>query len=261
MRLAATRFGAAIVDGGVSAAVADGQRRRARRRRRWTAMRQIMSTSSAMRSHASSHVAFRPWLRSLEVTHMTLAAAPVLPRRRSSAGSFSAAADALHLAQPSLSRAGPPARGRARRARCSRASAAASSPTEAGRALRPHAEACSRGRGRRASRVVAVRELRGGTATFGTFGTARYYPGTDIVADVPPPPPERARAARRPELRPRPPRPCATATSRPAWSRCRSTTAGLDVRPIMQDEIVYASSDPRAPARPMTIERARAARR
>jgi len=27
-----------------------------------------------------------------------------------------------------------------------------------------------------------VRELRGGIATFGTWGTARYYPGTDIVA-------------------------------------------------------------------------------
>ena len=45
-----------------------------------------------------------------------------------------------------------------------------------------------------------MRELRGGIATFGTFGTARWYPGTDDRRRVPRAPPERARAARRPEL-------------------------------------------------------------
>src|SRR4051794_41740490 len=55
-------------------------------------------------------------------------------------------------------------------------------PTEAGEALRPHAERTHAAAEAARESVVAVRELRGGIATFGTWGTARYYPGTDIVA-------------------------------------------------------------------------------
>src|SRR4051812_23868733 len=55
-------------------------------------------------------------------------------------------------------------------------------PTDAGETLRPHAEATLAAAEAARASVVDVRELRGGIATFGTWGTARYYPGTDIVA-------------------------------------------------------------------------------
>src|SRR4051812_47594163 len=55
-------------------------------------------------------------------------------------------------------------------------------PTEAGETLRPHAETTLAAAEAARESVVDVRELRGGIATFGTWGTARHYPGTDIVA-------------------------------------------------------------------------------
>ena len=97
-------------------------------------------------------------------------------------GSFSAAADELHMAQPSLSE-------QVRKleselgVRLFHRVGRGLTPTEAGQALRPHAErTLDAAEGARES-VVAVRELRGGTATFGTWGTARYYPGVDLVAE------------------------------------------------------------------------------
>ena len=48
--------------------------------------------------------------------------------------------------------------------------------TEAGKTLRPHAEAVLEAVREARESVVAVRELRGGTASFGTFGTARRVP-------------------------------------------------------------------------------------
>ena len=97
-------------------------------------------------------------------------------------GSFSAAAEELHLAQPSLSEQvrrleaelGVPLFQRVGRGM---------EPTEAGNALRPHAERTLDAAEEARDSVVAVRELRGGTATFGTWGTARFYPGIDIVAE------------------------------------------------------------------------------
>ena len=80
-------------------------------------------------------------------------------------GSFSAAADELHLAQPSLSE-------QVRRleaelgVRLFQRVGRGLTPTEAGRALRPHAErALAEVEAARES-VRAVRELRGGIATF-----------------------------------------------------------------------------------------------
>src|SRR3954466_5643182 len=97
-------------------------------------------------------------------------------------GSFSAAAEALHMAQPSLSE-------QVRRleaelgvdlfARVGRGLAL----TEAGRALRPHAEATLAEADATRNAVAEIRELRGGTASFGTWGTARYYMGVGLVAD------------------------------------------------------------------------------
>jgi len=97
-------------------------------------------------------------------------------------GSFSAAAESLHLAQPSLSeqvRRLEAELGVALFQRVGRGLVL----TEAGRALRPHAEAALASVGRARESVGAVRELRGGLAAFGTFGTARMYLGTDLVED------------------------------------------------------------------------------
>src|SRR3954465_621243 len=95
-------------------------------------------------------------------------------------GSFSAAAETLHLAQPSLSeqvRRLEAELGVALFARVGRGLVL----TEAGRALRPHAEATlAEAEAARAS-VAEIRELRGGTAAFGTWGTSRYYIGADLV--------------------------------------------------------------------------------
>ena len=49
--------------------------------------------------------------------------------------------------------------------------------TEAGRSLRPHAEAVLEEVQEARESVLAVRELRGGTVSIGTFSTARDYLG------------------------------------------------------------------------------------
>src|SRR4051812_22438818 len=97
-------------------------------------------------------------------------------------GSFSAAAESLHMAQPSLSeqvRRLEAELGVALFQRVGRGLKL----TEAGRALRPHAERVLAEVDNARASVVEVRELRGGTATFGTFGGARYYFTVDLVAD------------------------------------------------------------------------------
>jgi DNA-binding transcriptional LysR family regulator len=167
-------------------------------------------------------------------------------------GSFSGAAQELHMAQPSLSE-------QVRRleaelgvelfARAGRGL----TPTEAGETLRPHAEATLAAAEAARESVVAVRELRGGIATFGTWGTARYYLGTDIVAEF---------RRRHPEVRVR----LIGQNSFEVVEAVRRgdieagmvalpiDDQGLDVQPIMRDEIVYASAEPARVRRPMTIE-------
>src|SRR3954452_2111338 len=96
-------------------------------------------------------------------------------------GSFSAAAQSLHLAQPSLSeqvRRLEDEVGVALFHRVGRGVAL----TEAGRTLQPHAERVLAEVDAARHAVVDVRELRGGTASFGVFGTSRYYFGADFVA-------------------------------------------------------------------------------
>src|SRR3954471_9858254 len=126
-------------------------------------------------------------------------------------------------------------------------------PTEAGETLRPHAEATLAAAQAARESVVDVRELRGGIATFGTWGTARHYPGTDIVAAFRRRHPEvRVRligqnsfevveAVRRGDIE-------AGMVALPIDDR------GLDVQPIMRDEIVYASAERARLRRPVTIE-------
>ena len=88
-------------------------------------------------------------------------------------GSFTAAADALHMAQPSLSE-------QVRRleaelgVRLFQRVGRGVTPTEAGRALRPHAERTLDAAEAARESVVEVRKLRGGTVSLGMFGDAPY---------------------------------------------------------------------------------------
>ncbi len=168
-------------------------------------------------------------------------------------GSFSAAADTLHLAQPSLSeqvRRLEAELGVTLFQRVGRGLVL----TEAGRALRPHAEAALAAVERARESVGAIRELRGGLAAFGTFGTARMYLGADLVEDFRDSHPDvRVRivgqnssdtviAIRSGELE-------AGLVVLPIDDR------GLTVRPAMRDEVLYVSAAPERLRRPMTIAR------
>src|SRR4051794_22727876 len=166
-------------------------------------------------------------------------------------GSFSAAAERLLLAQPSLSeqvRRLEAELGVALFTRVGRGIR----PTDAALALRPHAEAALAAVAEAREAVVEQRELQGGIATFGTFGTARWYPGTQIVT---------AFRRRHPKVRVR----LLGQNSSEVAQAVRDGNleaglialpiddSGLDVRPIMQDEIVYASADPARVEKPVTI--------
>jgi DNA-binding transcriptional LysR family regulator len=166
-------------------------------------------------------------------------------------GSFSAAAERLLLAQPSLSeqiRRLEAELGVSLFTRVGRGI----KPTEAAQALRPYAEATLATVAEAREAVVEQRELRGGIATFGTFGTARWYPGTQIVA---------AFRRRHPKVRVR----LIGQNSSEVAAAVRDgdleaglvalpiDDSGLDVRPIMQDEIMYASADPERLRKPVTI--------
>ena len=167
------------------------------------------------------------------------------------AGSFSAAAERLLLAQPSLSeqvRRLEAELGVALFARVGRGI----KPTDAALALRPHAEAALAAVADGREAVVQQRELQGGIATFGTFGTARWYPGTQIIA---------AFRRRHPKVRVR----MVGQNSSEVAAAVRAgdleaglvalpiDDAGLDVRPIMNDEILYVSADPARVRKPVTI--------
>jgi DNA-binding transcriptional LysR family regulator len=172
-------------------------------------------------------------------------------------GSFSAAAEALHLAQPSLSE-------QVRRLeaelgvrlfeRVGRGLVA----TEAGRALRPHAEAALAAVEAARASVGAVRELRGGTASFGTFGTARSYLGTDLVEDF---------RRSHPDVRVRIVGQNSSETVDAIQSGALEAglvvlpidDRGLTVRPAMRDEILYVSADGERLQRAMTVGRLAAA--
>jgi DNA-binding transcriptional LysR family regulator len=168
-------------------------------------------------------------------------------------GSFSAAADALHLAQPSLSE-------QVRRleeelgvelfARTTRGLTL----TEAGRTLRPEAEAALAAAERAKESVVAVREVLTGTAAVGIFGR----PPPALVVRV-----VRRFRERHPNVRVR----LVGQNSVEVADAVRGgeleaglvalpiDDQGLDVRPFVSDEILYASADERRTRRKVTIER------
>jgi DNA-binding transcriptional LysR family regulator len=167
--------------------------------------------------------------------------------------SFSAAAEALHMAQPSLSEQirrleaelGAPLFIRARRGL---------ELTEAGRLLQPHAERTLAAAQDAGDSVREVRELAAGTATFGTFGNAPYYLLSDLVQDF---------RKRYPNVRVR----LIGQNSSEVADAVRDghleaglivlpiDDRGLDVEPAIDDELLYLSADPERTRRPMTIER------
>lgn len=165
-------------------------------------------------------------------------------------GSFSAAADALHLAQPSLSE------------QVRRLEDELSSPlfvrggrglalTEAGAALRPAAERVLAEAEQAREAVAEVTELRGGTASLGTFGSAPYYLLGSVVS---------AFRSRHPSVRVR----IVGQNSSEVADLVRDgeleaglivlpvDDRGLDVRPVLRDQVVYASADPARVRRPVS---------
>jgi DNA-binding transcriptional LysR family regulator len=168
-------------------------------------------------------------------------------------GSFSAAAETLLMAQPSLSE------------QIRRLEAELGVPlfvrvgrglelTEAGRLLRPHAERTLAEAQDAIETVREVRDLTGGTVEFGTFGTAHHYLLGGLVEDF---------RTRHPHVRVR----AIGQNSAEVADAVRDgqleaglvvlpvDDRGLDVRPAVSDELLYVSADPERTRVPVTIER------
>ena len=168
-------------------------------------------------------------------------------------GSFSAAAESLFMAQPSLSeqiRRLEAELGVALFARGGRGLEL----TEAGRLFRPHAERTVAAAQEAAESVREVRDITGGTVAFGTFGSAHHYLLAGLLQDFRTQYPnvrvraigqnsaEVADAVRDGQLE-------AGLVALPIDDR------GLDVRPAMREEVLYVSADAERLLEPMTIER------
>src|SRR3954453_16587980 len=168
-------------------------------------------------------------------------------------GSFSAAAEELQMAQPSLSeqiRRLEAELGVALFIRAGRGLTL----TEAGRLLRPHAELTLAEAREAAESVRQVRDLTGGTVAFGTFGSAHHYLLAGLIGDF---------RARHPTVRGR----AVGQNSAEVAEAVREgqleaglvalpfDDRGLDVRPAMREEVEYVSADAKRTAEPMTIER------
>ncbi|WP_231379183.1 LysR family transcriptional regulator [Candidatus Solirubrobacter pratensis] len=172
-------------------------------------------------------------------------------------GSFSAAAETLLMAQPSLSE------------QIRRLEAELGVPlfmrvgrglelTEAGRLLRPHAERTLAEAQEAVESVREVRDLSGGTVAFGTFGSAHHYLLGGLVQDF---------RTRHPQVRVR----AIGQNSAEVADAVRDghleaglvvlpvDDRGLDVRPSIRDELLYVSADRARLTEPITIERLAAA--
>src|SRR3954470_12944757 len=172
-------------------------------------------------------------------------------------GSFSAAAEELHMAQPSLSEQIRRLEAELGVALFTRAGRGLTL-TEAGRLLRPHAERTLAEAQEAVESVREVRDLAGGTVSFGTFGSAHHYLLAGLIGDF---------RARHPEVRVR----AVGQNSAEGAEAVREGTLeaglvalpvddrGLDVRPAMREELQYVSADPARVAEPISIERLAAA--
>jgi DNA-binding transcriptional LysR family regulator len=172
-------------------------------------------------------------------------------------GSFSAAAEALHMSQPSLSEQirrleaelGVPLFVRAGRG---------VELTEAGRLLQPHAERTLAEARDALESVREVRDLTGGTVAFGFFASAHHYLLGGLVQDF---------RTRHPEVRVR----AVGQNSAEVADAVRDghleaglvvlpiDDRGLQVRPSLEEELLYISAAPERLLEPMTIERLAAA--
>jgi DNA-binding transcriptional LysR family regulator len=168
-------------------------------------------------------------------------------------GSFSAAAESLHMAQPSLSEQirrleaelGVPLFARAGRRL---------ELTEAGRLLLPQAERTLDAAREAQASVREVRDVTGGTVAFGTFGSAHHYLLGGLIEEF---------RRRYPSVRIR----VVGQNSAEVADAVRDghleaglvvlpvDDRGLDVRPAMQEELLYLSVEPRRVREPMTIEK------
>jgi DNA-binding transcriptional LysR family regulator len=167
-------------------------------------------------------------------------------------GSFSAAAESLLMAQPSLSdqiRKLEAELGVALFTRAGRRLVL----TEAGRMLRPHAERTLAAAEEAVESVKEVRTLTGGTVSFGTFGSAHHYLLGGLIQDF---------RRRHPDVRVR----VVGQNSVEVADAVREGTleaglvalpiddGGLEVRPSIREENHYVSASPQRTERPKTIE-------
>ena len=167
-------------------------------------------------------------------------------------GSFSAAAESLLMAQPSLSdqiRKLEAELGVALFTRAGRRLVL----TEAGRMLRPHAERTLAAAEEAVESVKEVRTLTGGTVSFGTFGSAHHYLLGGLVQDF---------RSRHPDVRVR----VVGQNSVEVADAVREGAleaglvalpiddGGLEVRPSIREENHYVSASPQRVAKPKTIE-------
>jgi DNA-binding transcriptional LysR family regulator len=167
-------------------------------------------------------------------------------------GSFSAAAESLLMAQPSLSeqiRRLEAELGVALFMRAGRRLVL----TEAGRMLRPHAERTLAAAEEAVESVKEVRTLTGGTVSFGTFGSAHHYLLGGLVQDF---------RRRYPDVRVR----VVGQNSAEVADAVRDGVleaglvalpvddGGLEVRPSIREENHYVSASPQRAAKPKTIE-------
>jgi len=165
-------------------------------------------------------------------------------------GSFTAAAAELGLAQPSISEQvrlleqglDAPLFDRVGRGLV---------PTEAARALRPYAERALTAVTEAGQAVASVRDVLEGTIRFGVFGTARLYLGSALVADV-----LREHPRVRLELIGQHSTEVLTdlrhGRLEAAVIALPIADEGLEVRPLIRDELVYVSADPHRVRRPVT---------
>jgi DNA-binding transcriptional LysR family regulator len=116
-------------------------------------------------------------------------------------------------------------------------------PTEAARALQPHATQALAAVDEAGRAVASVREVLTGTIRFGVFGTARFYLGAELVADV---------LGRHPGVRVE----LVGQNSAEVLGELRSGRLEaavialpfgdeeVTITPVMRDELVYVSADP-----------------
>lgn len=165
-------------------------------------------------------------------------------------GSFTGAAERLGLSQPSVSEQVRLLEQSLQATLFVRAGRGVVA-TEAAAALRPHAERAVQAVSEATRAVASVRSVESGTIRFGVFGTARLYLTSGLVADV---------LARHPGVRLE----LVGQNSQDVLEELRRgrleaamialpiADEGLEITPVIRDEVVYISADPDRVRTPVT---------